>query len=170
MSYQRGDIIELPFLIPGKNKTEVHPAVIVSNEIVHQTEEIYICVMITHSDLHEYFAFDLLPEMFSKEKEVAQHFPDSSKYMEKMYYGKKTKVYTDEFAKQYAAALGTSINKQLINSANMVSDFWYSAWIDAGKPNLNSLCQFNKKEKKKLCKELKSYKKNKLVKKIIIKF
>lgn len=70
MAYQRGDVIELPFLIPGKNRTEVHPAVIISNEAVHQSEGIYICVMITHSSLREYFAFDLLPEMFTNSKNI----------------------------------------------------------------------------------------------------
>ena len=109
-------------------------------------------------------AHALLPEMFSKEKEVAKNFPDSSRYEEKMYYGRKTKVYTDAFAKQYAAALGTSINEQLLSSANMVADFWYTAWVDAGKPNLKSLYEFHRKDRKKLCKELKSYKRNDLIK------
>ena len=80
--------------------------------------------------------------MFAKEKEVAKHFPDSSKYMEKMYYGKKTKIYTDEFAKQYAAALSSTINDQLNYCSDMVADFWYSAWVDAGKPNLKHFYSF----------------------------
>jgi hypothetical protein len=108
-------------------------------------------------------AHALLPEMFEKEKEVAKNFPDDSKYVEVMRYGRKTKVYSDAFAKQYAVVLGSTINNQLINSTNMVADFWYSAWVDAGKPNLNSLCHFNKKNKRKLCKELKAYKKNRLL-------
>ena len=109
-------------------------------------------------------AHALLPEMFAKEKEVAQKFPDSSKYIGKMYYGKKTKIYTDAFAKQYAAALGKSINNQLISSANMVADFWYSAWIDAGKPKLKSIYNFSRSNKKQLRKELKSYRHNNLLK------
>ncbi|MEP6466438.1 MAG: zinc dependent phospholipase C family protein [Parafilimonas sp.] len=113
-------------------------------------------------------AHALLPELFEKEKEVSKKFPDSSKYIEKRYYGKKTKVYTKAFAIQYAAALGSTINNQLINSANMVADFWYSAWIDAGKPNLKSLYHFNKKDRKKLYREMKAYKKNKLVKDSLI--
>jgi hypothetical protein len=108
-------------------------------------------------------AHDLLPEVFAKEKEVAKNLSGDSKYVEKMYYGRKTKVYSDEFAKQYAAALGASINNQLIHSVNMVSDFWYSAWVDAGKPNLKNLYHFNRETKKKLCKELKSNKKNRLL-------
>ncbi len=108
-------------------------------------------------------AHALLPEMFEKEKEVAKNFPDSSKYTEVIKYGKKTKVYSDAFAKQYSTALGTTINCQLISSANMVADFWYSAWVDAGKPDLKDLYQFNKKNRKELRKELKSYRKNELV-------
>lgn len=113
-------------------------------------------------------AHDLLPEIFEKEKEVAQHFPDSSKYVEVVKYGRKTKVYSDGFAKQYAVALGTTINRQLNSSANMVADFWYSAWVDAGKPNLKHLYQLDKSKRKQLCKELKAYKKNMLVKNSLI--
>jgi hypothetical protein len=109
-------------------------------------------------------AHALLPVMLAKEKEITKNFPDNSKYKEVMYYGTKTKMYTHEFARQYAAALGSSINDQLINSANMVADFWYSAWIDAGKPGLKKLYTCTRKSGKALCKELRSYKKNDLLK------
>ena len=72
MPFQRGDIIELPFLIPGKNRTEVHPAIIISNNLVHENEGIYICVMVTHSELHEFFAFDLAPDMFVNARNVPE--------------------------------------------------------------------------------------------------
>lgn len=65
MPYQRGDVIELSFLIPGKNITEKHPAIIISNQEVYNLEEIYVCVMATHSNLHaEEFGFELTKEMF----------------------------------------------------------------------------------------------------------
>jgi mRNA interferase MazF len=72
MPYQRGDVIELPFLIPGKNRIEVHPAIIISNDMVYETEGIYICVMVTHSDLNDYFAFDLTNDMFVSSKNVPE--------------------------------------------------------------------------------------------------
>lgn len=109
-------------------------------------------------------AHALLPELFEKENKVAQNFPGSSKYIKVMRYGRKTKVYTNAFAKQYAAALGSTINEQLISSANMVSNFWYTAWVDAGKPNLENLYNLSRKDKKKLNQELKAYKLNELVK------
>jgi hypothetical protein len=108
-------------------------------------------------------AHDLLPEVFAKEREVAKNFPGNSKYVERKYHGRKTNVYSNKFAKQYAAALGASINNRLIYSASMVSDFWYSAWVDAGKPNLKNLYHFRRKNKKKLCRELKSDKGNRLL-------
>src|SRR5882757_8637019 len=64
MPYQRGDIIEVPFLIPHNNRTENHPAVIISNQAVHDNEQIYICVMITHSTINDGFSFSLSSEMF----------------------------------------------------------------------------------------------------------
>ncbi len=109
-------------------------------------------------------AHSLLPVMFAKEKEVAKNFPDNSKYIEVIKHRKKTKVYSNEFARQYATALGKTINNQLNNSANMVADFWYSAWVDAGRPNLKTLYYFNKEDKEKLSAELKAYKKNDLIK------
>jgi hypothetical protein len=109
-------------------------------------------------------AHALLPEIFMKEEEVAENFPDSSKYIEKMYYGKRTKVYSNEFAKQYATALSSTINDQLNYCSDMVADFWYSAWIDAGKPNLKHLYSSNHKIRKALRKEVHSYKKNDLLK------
>jgi hypothetical protein len=123
--------------------------------VTDKTETIWTAVRRAHA---------LLPEMFEKEKEVAANFPDSSKYEERMYYGRKAKVYTDAFARKYAAALTTTINDQLNFSANMVADFWYTAWVDAGKPNMKSQYKFQRSERKKLCKELKAYKRNDLIK------
>jgi hypothetical protein len=85
-----------------------------------------------------------------------------------MYYGRMTKVYSDAFAKQYAAALTSTINDQLIQSANMVTDFWYSAWVDAGKPDLKHLYHNTRSERKELRKEQKSYEKNDLLKDSLI--
>lgn len=109
-------------------------------------------------------AHALLPEMFAKEIEVSKNFTDSTKYRWEVRWGKNRRFYTNEFAKQYANALGSSINEQLISSANYIADFWFTAWVNAGSPNLDKLmkrpfykCMF-KAEKK-------AYKRNELMKK-----
>lgn len=135
--------------LPRYNLYEKHKAAYINDK----GEAIWAAIKRAHA---------LLPEMLAKEKDVAANFPDSSKYKEVMYYGRKTKMYTEAFAKQYAAALTTTINDQLNYSANLVADFWYSAWIDAGKPNLKHLYTLKNSARKQLRHEMRAYKKNSL--------
>jgi len=108
----------------------------------------------------------LLPDVFAKEKAVSANFTDKTKYRIEIRNGKEVKYYTTAFAKAYAAALGATINDQLIHSADMVADFWYTAWVDAGKPDINSLpaAKLKNTQKLQLKKELKSFKQNSLIK------
>lgn len=109
---------------------------------------------------------NLLPDVFKKETEVTKQFTEATKYRIQQRNGKDVKYYTTAFAKAYSAALGTTINDQLIYSANMVADFWYTAWVDAGKPDLDTLpkAKLSDKEKEQLKKELYSFKHNTLIK------
>jgi hypothetical protein len=50
------------------------------------------------------------------------------------------------------------VNKQLIASANMIADFWYTAWVNAGKPVLST-----REISPNLSSELKSFKMNHLI-------
>jgi hypothetical protein len=104
-------------------------------------------------------ANSLLPAMLAIEKEVSIQFTPDTKYQVKMWYGKETKAYTKEFAAAYAQGLGPTINAQLISSANLITDFWYTAWVNAGKPNLATTRALNSG----LEAELKSYQQNKLI-------
>ncbi|HWB25541.1 MAG TPA: zinc dependent phospholipase C family protein [Chitinophagaceae bacterium] len=111
-------------------------------------------------------ANSLLPEVFMKEKEVSKQFPDSVKYKLVQKYGKTLKYYTDTFATAYGNALRPTINGQLINSANLVADFWYTAWVDAGRPDLTKILhhRFRKKDARRLERQMKSFKNNSLIK------
>jgi len=81
----------------------------------------------------------LLPEMLAKEKEVTLKFTDAEKFRVQIRRGKESKSYTTAFAKAYAASLKNSINIQLLSSAELIADFWYTSWVDAGKPDLLGL-------------------------------
>src|ERR1700722_13928503 len=112
-------------------------------------------------------AHNLLKEIFEEEIKTSKNFSDSTKYHTQTKNGKQYKNYTDNFAKAYSKKLGGSINDQLIRSANMVSDFWYTCWVDAGKPDLTNLLStpFTKQDKTELKSENKAYKNNKLIEK-----
>lgn len=122
--------------------------------LANPTETIWNIIEHTHS---------LVPEVFAQELEVSKGFTDSTKYRWEERWGKMRRFYTAPFATAYNEKLGTSINDQLISSANRLADFWYTAWVDAGKPDLSKIMTkpFSKKTFKK---EKKAYKKNELIK------
>lgn len=105
-------------------------------------------------------AHALLPDMLAKEKQVTLEFTPATKYRTQMRYGKEVQSYTKDFAVAYAIALGKTVNTQLIASSNLLADFWYTAWVNAGKPNLN----LSKAANGNLEVELASFKANNLIK------
>lgn len=109
-----------------------------------------------------YHTHTLLPQLFAQELAVSKQFTDSTKYQWQFRWGKNRRFYSSAFAAEYNKALKNSINQQLLLSAESIASFWYSAWVDAGKPDLSSLIN-NPVDGKELKGELKLYKKNKLV-------
>jgi hypothetical protein len=107
-------------------------------------------------------SFHLLPQLFLEEKEVSKRFSDTTKFRTQVRRGREVKSYSNEFAKAYSESLGASINIQLIRSADMIADFIYTSWVDAGKPALGTAD--SKKEKKAEKKQVKAFRKNKLLK------
>lgn len=108
----------------------------------------------------------LVDDMLKKEIEASKGFTDSTKYRMQVRRGREVRYYTSEFAKAYGKLLGNSINEQLIYSANMIADFWYTAWVDAGKPDLDKItAEWSKSQKKIYKQEVKAWKKNELIEK-----
>lgn len=111
--------------------------------------------------------FVLLDDVFEKEKEASKAFTDSTKYRIQIRNGREVKYYTSAFAKEYARLLGNTINTQLIRSADLVADFWYTAWVDAGKPDLDGLINnpLTSAEIKQCKAEKKAFRHNQLIRK-----
>ena len=81
----------------------------------------------------------LVPIMLQKEREVSAQFTEEQKFRVQIRRGRESKSYTTAFAKAYAVALTSSINEQLLSSADLIADFWYTSWVDAGKPDLSAI-------------------------------
>jgi hypothetical protein len=61
--------------------------------------------------------------------------------------GRQTvKVYSYEFSKAYHEALGDMVERQMRAAIKMLGDFWFSAWVDAGQPDLKSLIHYKPTE------------------------
>jgi hypothetical protein len=116
-------------------------------------------------------SFGLVNDVLQKEIEVTQTVGVDKKYRIQMRRGKEVKYYTNEFAKAYYQVLRKSINEQLLLTSQMISDFWFTAWVDAGKPNLSET--FNEhlsvEQQKNLDNELQSFKNNTLLKDKLLK-
>ena len=109
-------------------------------------------------------AAGLVPDMLLKEKEVSKGFTEEQKFRVQIRRGKESKSYTTAFAKAYATALGTTINEQLRSSADLIADFWYTSWVDAGKPDLSRINMgWSVEAEQKLAAELKAFHENKLL-------
>lgn len=109
-------------------------------------------------------AHALVPNVLALEKEVSKQFTPETKYRIQMRRGVEVKYYTTAFAKAYAAALKSTVNDQLIASADLIADFWYTAWVDAGKTDLSSITNWNDHSAKQYADELQLYKSNTLIK------
>jgi hypothetical protein len=61
--------------------------------------------------------------------------------------GKQTvKVYSQEYAKAYHELMSNMVEKQMRSSIKIIGDFWYTAWVDAGQPDLKSLINYKPSE------------------------
>ena len=73
-------------------------------------------------------------------------------------------VFSAEYARQYHEKLNGMVEKQLRSSIRETASFWYTAWVNAGKPDLSGLDPVEQTERNKaeLKKELNLYKEGKL--------
>jgi hypothetical protein len=61
--------------------------------------------------------------------------------------GKQTvKVYSQEYSRKYHEMLDGMVERQFRASVKMVGNIWYSAWVDAGQPDLKSLINYKPSE------------------------
>lgn len=65
MRVQQRDIIELNYQLPN-GKFKVHPALVISNSNVLDTEDIFYAVMISSNSMNEEFNFELDNSMLTK--------------------------------------------------------------------------------------------------------
>jgi hypothetical protein len=80
----------------------------------------------------------LAPTVLSVEKEVSSHFTHTQKYLPEK-NGEKKIRYTPAFIAAYNKALNGMVEHQLHSSAIDVASFWYTAWVNAGQPDVSGL-------------------------------
>jgi hypothetical protein len=87
----------------------------------------------------------LVGEVLAEEKKLALRYGEKKYAFETR--GKVTvKVYAQEYAREYHALLEGMVEKQMRASIKMTGDFWFTAWVDAGQPDLRKLIHYKPSE------------------------
>src|SRR5690606_6748158 len=77
----------------------------------------------------------------------------------------RSPVFSDEYAAKLHAELNGMVEQQLRIAIQEIANFWYTAWVNAGSPDLLSLDDphLTKQNRKNFKKELKAWKKGKVL-------
>ena len=73
------------------------------------------------------------------EANLNKSFPSDRKYSFSERSGSVIKQYSEEYATKYHEHLNGMVERQMRASIIALGSFWYSAWVDAGQPDLNRL-------------------------------
>ncbi len=112
---------------------------------------------------------DLSHSLLSIEKELRSTFPSDKIYEkqteEKLQSGKpKDLVFSKEYIIKFNEKLNGMVEQQMRKSIQITANFWYTAWVNAGKPDLSKLDnkEVTNRNSKFLKKDLKLWKTGKL--------
>ena len=92
-----------------------------------------------------YFAVD---SVLRTEQELTDQWADDRKYSFEKRGRVTMKVYSREFSEEYTKRLNYMQERRLKASIKSVGSFWYTAWINAGQPDLSDLKQLEVKTQK----------------------
>lgn len=84
------------------------------------------------------------------ERELTQKLPEDQKFTVEERNNQTIKNYSRPFSKKYHELLDQQVERQMKASVKMIADFWYTAWVDAGQPDLVNLKGIKLSEKDKL--------------------
>lgn len=82
------------------------------------------------------------------ERKLTNSFSSDQKFSFEERNGLTIRVYSREFTVAYANALDNQIERQMKASIRMIADFWYTAWVNAGQPELSKIEHHRGEEEK----------------------
>jgi hypothetical protein len=73
------------------------------------------------------------------ERELTKMFPEDKKFVYEQRNRMNMRTYSLEFSKAYHDKLAGQVERRMRAAIKMVGDFWFTCWVDAGKPDLRTL-------------------------------
>ena len=83
--------------------------------------------------------YSMLDSTLSIEKRLTKTFPSDRKYTFNERNNKVIREYSIDFSAAYHKELNGMVERQMRKSILNIGSFWYSAWVDAGQPNMKRL-------------------------------
>jgi hypothetical protein len=83
-------------------------------------------------------AHALVDSVLQIEEKLTKTF-DGSKYSFEQRGQQLVKVYSREFSQVYHTQLNGMVENQMKKSILCIASFWYTAWVDAGQPDVNTM-------------------------------
>lgn len=84
-------------------------------------------------------AHGMVDTVLRVERQLTASFAEDQKYSYEERGGQTVRVYSRAFTEAYDLALNRQVERQMRASITMIADFWYTAWVNAGQPDLSSL-------------------------------
>jgi len=84
-------------------------------------------------------SFSAADSVLRLERQLNRSFPALKKYSMTMRGTRKVKDYSAAYSSAYQKLLRGMVQKRMRSAVLSVGSYWYSAWIDAGQPDLNKL-------------------------------
>lgn len=73
------------------------------------------------------------------ERQLSAKFPSDQKYAFEERNGKTVRQYSSAYTRAYDQLLRGMVERRMRQSILAVASFWYTAWVNAGQPDLNQL-------------------------------
>ncbi|MFQ3575295.1 MAG: zinc dependent phospholipase C family protein [Cytophagales bacterium] len=99
-----------------------------------------------------------LDSVLKFEKILTDRFGEDKKYGFETRNNLTVRVYSRDFSKAYHDMLNGQVERQMTRAVHQTASFWYTCWVDAGKPDLSLLLDF-KFDEEELKKEREKWKK-----------
>lgn len=84
-------------------------------------------------------SYTAVDSVLKMERDLTLKFPADKKFAYEDRSGSAVKVYSEEFSRKYHEMLSGMVERRLIMAVEMVGSIWYTAWVNAGQPDLSRL-------------------------------
>lgn len=80
-----------------------------------------------------------LETVLGLEKQLSIDFPPDQQFCYDERLGQTTRIQCEEYSKAYHEGLQGMVEERMISSIKSIGSIWYTAWMNAGQPDLNKI-------------------------------